>query len=345
MIHAPAVVARIALAPTVPGGAWRVTRETAADPARVLVGRTSQEAARLAPLIFNLCGAAHARAAAAALGLCDGQDAAALAREAARERARDHARAILIDWPAALGAPPDRASLGLVARPDGAAALARALAGDIGDLAAFSPAALDAWLAAGETATVRHLACLRRESDPDWGRAGLPVLAPQALADLMADGLRPAGAGRTPSVGDAGRNSPFLFETGALALLSDTPLFRALLAREGPTLFVRLLARLADALDALAMAAEAPLPAPAGVGLARAARGLLAHGARVEEGRVAAYRVLSPSAWTLAAGGLLERALAALPPGPAGARLVPLLVSAINPCVPVAIVPAEAAHA
>lgn len=118
-----------------------------------------------------------------------------------------------------------------------------------------------------------------------------------------------------------------------------------MLAAEGPTLFARLIARLADCLLALAGAPEPELPAPAGVGLAYAARGLLAHGARLQAGRVAAYRVVSPSAWNLAPGGLLERALATLPAGAEGARLAPLLVSAVNPCVPVAFLPAEAAHA
>ncbi|QRG07844.1 nickel-dependent hydrogenase large subunit [Xanthobacter dioxanivorans] len=78
-----------------------------------------------------------------------------------------------------------------------------------------------------------------------------------------------------------------------------------------------------------------------GLGLAPAARGLLGHGARVEGGRVAAYRILSPSAWNLAPGGLLDRAFAALAPGPDARRLAPLLISALNPCVPVSLAFAE----
>lgn len=361
MIHAPAVLAAIAIAPA-EGGGWRVTRRMAADPAQVLVGRAPQEAARLAPLIFNLCGAAHARAAAAALGLDREEAAPALAEAAARERARDHARAVLVDWPQALGAPPDRASLGLLARPDGAPSLARALAGEAFDLCAFSLAELDAWLAAGETPTVRLLTRLRRETDPAFGRAGLPVLTPDRLGAMMAAAAPDAPS---PARGEGERGAPLaqsplppageenrsvgrvlsLIETGALARLADTPLFRALLAHEGPTLFARLLARLADGLDALSGAPEPALSAPPGVGIALAARGLLAHGARVQSGRVAAYRVVSPSAWTLAPGGLMDRALATLPAGAEGARLAPLLVSALNPCVPVSFPAAEAAHA
>jgi hypothetical protein len=361
MIHAPAVLAAIAITPSAPDGGWRVLRRMAADPAQVLVGRAPQEAARLAPLIFNLCGAAHARAAAAALGLGREEDAPALAQAAARERARDHARAILVDWPQALGAPPDRTSLGLLARPDGAPALARALAGEAGEVCAFSLAELNAWLAAGETPTVRLLARLRRETDPAFGRAGLPVLTPERLGAMMA----PAPDAPSPTRGEGERGAPLAqsplppageedlsvgrvlspLETGALARCAATPLFRTVLAHEGPTLFARLLARLADGLHALSGAPEPALSAPPGVGLAFAARGLLAHGARVQSGRVAAYRVVSPSAWTLAPGGLMDRALATLPAGAEGARLAPLLVSALNPCVPVSFPAAEAAHA
>ncbi|WP_280938456.1 hypothetical protein [Xanthobacter sp. 91] len=113
--------------------------------------------------------------------------------------------------------------------------------------------------------------------------------------------------------------------------VAGTPLLAALLASEGPSLFVRLLARLVDGLAHLAPRPAPPLPA----GIAPAARGLLGHRAEVEAGRVAAYRILSPSAWNLAPGGLLERAFAALSPGWRTRWLAPLLVCAINPCVPV----------
>jgi len=383
MIHAPVTLRRLTLAPDARGAGWRVTRETGPDPAQALVGRTPQEAGRLAPLVFNLCGAAHGHAAAAALGLPAQSDAAAMARESVR----DHALAILHAWPAALGASPDRETLRLLARPDGDRAFATALVGDGSDLSGFSLAGLEAWLHAAPTGTARLLARIRHEVDPAQGRAGLPELTEQDVADALAGLTSPlagegaarravgegvgtarqgaAGAARlchpsplpSPTRGEgierSGTGRPAasvlhetqLRETSALGRVGRTPLLAALLAAEGPSLFVRLIARLVDCLAAL-RPAGAGLPAlpPAlasGLGLAPAARGLLGHGARVEGGRVAAYRILSPSAWNLAPGGLLDRAFAALAPGPDARRLAPLLISALNPCVPVSLAFAE----
>lgn len=362
MIHPPATIARLTIARDRRGG-WRMEREMGPDPARIFLGRTPEEAAKLAPLVFNLCGAAHGLAAAAALGLP--ADPAALARGMAQETARDHARAILLDWPLALKEEPDRASLGLIARPDGAPAVARALAGADVDLRRFSLSELEAWLDEAPTGTARLLARLRREVNPKEGRAALPPLGGADLAAALgpatrADGVPPTprrSAALPPMVlpaqfrgGGAAPPSPapggaiIRFETGALARQARTPLVSALLDLEGPSLFVRLVARLLDALAALQGEAGAPAAPRAGIGLAEAARGLLGHGGRLENGRVAAYRVLSPSAWNLAPGGLLERAFAALGDGPQADRLAPLLVSAINPCVPVTL-KTEAAHA
>lgn len=365
MIHAPATLRSLVIAPGGDEGPWRITRETGPDPARALVGRTPEEAARLAPLVFNLCGAAHAAAASAALGLPHAPD----ARATDRETARDHALALLHAVPLALGMASDRAALALLSRPGSETACAAALAGAGDDMSGFSLSDLEGWLAEAPTPTARLFARLRRV-DPAHGRARLPELTAQALAQTLrpaptpaepacsgapppaspADGATPARCGGATADGAAAPSA--LCETGALGRVAHRPLFAALLAQEGASLFVRLLARLADCLTALSAPASGRddtargLTAPAGVGIAPAARGLLGHGARVEGGRIAAYRILAPSAWNLAPKGLLEQAFASLPPGPQAVRLAPLLVSAINPCVPVTLALApEAAHA
>lgn len=302
-----------------PSGPWRFLREDGPDSARVLVGRAVEEAAALAPCIFNLCAAAHGFAARRALGLSGAADGTAMARESVR----DHALAILHHWPSAFGAAPDRAALAHLARPgpEGDAVLRQALVGPGDDPARFSLADLDGWLRAAPTGTARLLARVRREVDPAEGRMALTGLAPADVSTALSADLLRALPAR---------------ETGALGRVAATPLMAALLAREGPSLFSRLLARLLDLFALLA-----PTGAPAvpdmrpGIGLAEAARGLLGHGAVVERGRVAAYRVLAPSAWNLAPGGLLERAFAVLVPRPEAPWIAPLLVSAINPCVPV----------
>jgi len=126
-------------------------------------------------------------------------------------------------------------------------------------------------------------------------------------------------------------------ETTAADGWRSAPRVRALVAREGTSLFVRLLARLLDLLAGLAGAPDPALDTcpPPGIGLARAARGLLAHRARVEGGIVTDYRVLAPSAWNLAPDGLLARMLATLPAGGETPLLARIAVAAVNPCVPV----------
>lgn len=306
---------------------WRFARVEGPDPAQVLEGRAPQEAAALAPRIFNLCGAAHGFAAARALGLPAGDAAAAMAWESVR----DHALAVLHGWPALLDGPPDRAALGQLSHPGPVAAdaLRTALLGAglaACDFGALSPAELGAWLDAGPSATARILARLRRQLDPAEGRAGLPELG---LVDLE------LALETAPLPAEPPTSSLPLRETGALGRVAATPLFAALLADEGPSLFVRLLARLADLLALLGGARLACPQTPSGLGVAEAARGLLGHGAQVEDGRVTRYRILPPSLWNLAPGGLLERAFATLPPGPEAPVRARFLLSAINPCVPV----------
>lgn len=305
------------------GPRWRFAPTTGPEVARVVIGRSPEEAARMLPRVFNLCAAAHAAAAAGALGLAStGAGAEEGQCEAARqERLRDHAVAVLNDWPALLGAQGDRAAL----RQLGGGARERLalrrhlLGGDI-ELAEASPAALDGWLARGDSPTARLLRLLRARLEPGWGRVELDrPRMPDIVAAL--DAGQP-GAPRETTAADGWRTAP---------------LIAGLVAREGASLFVRLLARLLDFAAGLAghVEQDAPCRAPAGIGFARAARGLLAHRARVEHGVVTDYRVLAPSAWNLAPDGLLARMLAALPVGSDTPMLARIAVACVNPCVPV----------
>lgn len=301
---------------------WRFAPVAGPDPARCVIGRTPEEAERLLPRVFNLCGSAHAEAAAAALGRSIEPDAAADRRVVARqERIRDHAFALMHDWPRLFGLEPDRAAL---ARLGGGAAdrraLARHIAGGDHDLAAASAADLDAWIAEGASPAARVLARLRRAAEPRHGCAALPCPDLADIAAMLNDEATPIA--RETTILDAWRNAP---------------LVAALLAREGASLVTRFVARL---LDLLAGLVDAPDPAcapaaPPGLGFAWAARGLLVHRARVENGIVTGYRVLSPSAWNLAPGGLLARMLAALPIGPDTPMLARIAIASVNPCVPV----------
>lgn len=297
---------------------WRFARVSGPDVAHCVVGRSPEEAAVLLPRVYNLCGGAHAVAAAAALGLPEPS------RDGLNERLRDHAVAVFADWPALFGGEPDRAALRRFAGgAQDRLALRRHILGDdvAGDeLAQATPAELENWLGRGASPTARLMRRLRETVSPDWGRV---ELGRPDMADLVAaleDGA-PHDARETTAADDC----------------RSAPLIRALLPREGMSLFVRLLARLLDLLAGLAGQRE-PAPhtnPPPGIGLACAARGLLAHRARVEDGVVTDYRVLAPSAWNLAPDGLLARMLATLPANDATPLLARIAVAAVNPCVPV----------
>ncbi|WP_371346577.1 nickel-dependent hydrogenase large subunit [Ancylobacter sp. IITR112] len=305
-----------------PAGAspWRLAAAGGGMGATWAVGRPAEEVAGLMPLVFNLCGAAHAQASRQALALPpEAAGAAALARQ---ERLRDHALAILSDWPSLLGQMPDHAALRGLATAEAPLWLRRHLLGRDLDLAGCTLGELDRWLAAAPSPTACGLADLRARVDPAWGRAELPA---PAAADIAA--ALDAGAPTVPR------------ETTAADEWRAVPLLRDLHAREGASLFLRMLARLLDLLACLDPAPCAPPqalpPAGPGIGLARAARGVLAHRARVAGGLVTDYRVLSPSAWNLAPDGLLARMLAALPLNDQTPMLARLVISCVNPCVKV----------
>ncbi len=104
-------------------------------------------------------------------------------------------------------------------------------------------------------------------------------------------------------------------ETGPLAqmLLAGDPLFTSLLREEGPSVFLRQLARIvrsARTLQALeawlrelgqgtgAYYADAPEPETGkGVGLVEAPRGSLGHWVVIEDGRIRSYQVITPTTW------------------------------------------------
>lgn len=308
------------------GGGMRPTFEMTRgpDPARLFVGRGPAATAALVPLVFNLCASAQERAARGALGLPGGGTEAALRRE----HLRDHAFCLGVIWPALLGGEPDNELLARVAvhgagrDPAAAEALRLHLVGTTADFGALTPTALDRLLAGGATAFLRLLAAIRGRLRPEWGRAALPAPSPADISDHL-----------------SGRPVP-LRETTARDAVADNPLLLALEAGEGRSLFARMLARLLDLFRALDPASPFPpatCPAP-GIGIATAVRGFVGHFAELRDGRVAAYRLVTPTDWNTAPGGILAQVLAVLPASGDLPFLARLAVSCVNPCVPTTIV-------
>lgn len=303
-----------------PDGGWLVRQYAGADPALLCLGLRPDEAVARVRSLLALCGEAHGEAASVALGLA--ARSAMLTPAMRREIARDHGLAILMDWPRLLGETPQREALAALAHCDmsDTGALARMLVGSCGDPGAFTLAQLGDWLDRAETPTVRLFAWVRDEVAPEWGRAALPpATGSEIAAALEGDVFPPRDAGLL----------------GVTDGPMTRPLLRALIARDGATLFARMLARLLDLLACLRPMYNSAPHAPVGIGLARAARGMLAHRARISGGLVTDYRILSPTRWLVAPDGLLQRMLTALPTGPKAPMLARLAVSVANPCVPV----------
>jgi coenzyme F420-reducing hydrogenase alpha subunit len=135
-------------------------------------------------------------------------------------------------------------------------------------------------------------------------------------------------------------------ETGALARMAGHPLISTLLEREGSTIFVRLLARLLEAVELCeSMGAvdqhppwleSASLGAGAGVAWVQTARGMLIHRLALDtEGKVADYRIVAPTEWNFHPQGAYTCGLTGQPAAtPDEARAAAeLLLLALDPCV------------
>lgn len=277
----------------------RVARPTAADAMR---GRTADEARRLLPLLYSICGAAQGAAARLAVAAARGEvAAAAVDAEVLAEAQREHLWRLLLDWPALLGLPREEALLAEALRrlKDGSferwreGALRAALAGVDATLDAFGAEAMPARLLPVLTATQTRAAWPRLDAGfaaaPQW--QGLPA------------------------------------ETGALA-------------RQGggeTSLSARVRARIAEVFAPSGLGrADAVCVAP-GVGRAvvETARGMLMHEVALDGDRVVAYAIVAPTEWNFHPDGGLAAMLAGLAPASAAdlRAAAERAVLALDPCV------------
>ncbi len=146
-------------------------------------------------------------------------------------------------------------------------------------------------------------------------------------------------------------------ETGPLArLVTDgDPLVTDLLKRHGPSVFVREIARLHEAMRLLKQIGrwldevdpeeqfyqETPRAmSGSGIGLVEAPRGILGHWIKVEEGKVQNYQIITPTGWNLSprdsndCPGPLEAALVGAPvPDPDRPVAMSHVVKSFDPCL------------
>lgn len=240
-----------------------------------LVGRKAEEAVRLAPLLFSLCGSAQglavARACEAALGIDATPHETARALLTDAEALDSHGWQAVVEWPARLGAPPRPAALrdlkaalsallpalypakdglrsgGGVLRPDTATlreALAR-IAGWLETTVFAGPPPRDAddlarWAAGGGSDAARLAARLLLPDLAGWGACGAPLLIERS------PGWFAAALSGDPSFAAKPQHGGVPALTGPLERQADHPLVVSVTERFGDGLARLFAARLAD---------------------------------------------------------------------------------------------------
>lgn len=362
MKHTPdlaALTGRLTLRPGAPLGHSLHSSRPDLVP-RLSAGRPAAQLPALLGSVFSLCGHAQRwtaeRAVQAALGRVTAPEPAAL--QAHRlATLREQLLRISHDWPRLLPGAPAQAPAALQLR---ACPLWREDLAPADRLAALPAWLQQKWLGMAPEAWLQAWARAPAAWPLDWvARAGGPVAAllrsqVEATRALRADGpalqlLNQPGitlpllarqmAGRPGfcSLPDWQGEVP---DTGPWAREAAQP------RQPARTAWDRLVARLTEVLQLAAPGGEAWLASGAlslgpGEGLAwtEMARGLLVHrvqldGPAGDAPRVADCRVLAPTEWNGHPQGVLARALAALPPGPASAEDAARLAVAFDPCVP-----------
>ena len=319
----------------------RSTRTVAAS--KLLVGRTAEEVRNIVPLLYSVCAGAHAAAATVALAAtasdgCASMDLGRPSIDVVLEAVGEHVRCLLIDWPHALGRPPNPAPVARARRHIEAmqrnVRSGRAIDADGRTLHAIAtdfiygmPSAqwrqidtvdaLQAWITEAFVEPALDLVALVCEHAALGASDVLPMptVSPTTLLDPLAASLATAAEfERYPTW----NGSPV--ETGVLARMQSVPLARAVVASLGNGVVARIVARLLELamlLQQLDETQRVHWPAVqvcidatgGGVAAVETARGLLLHRAHVEGGRVRGYRIVAPTEWNFHPDGALTRAL------------------------------------
>ncbi|HVO91072.1 MAG TPA: nickel-dependent hydrogenase large subunit [Casimicrobiaceae bacterium] len=348
----------------------RIRSTRALDVPRMFVGKCRDDVAATVPLLFSLCARAQAAASEAAMDAARGarrsdQQARVAAARVALEAIGEHVRSLLLDWPRAMGRPPEIPALAAIRRlieslddaltAHGGARDSATLAEDLAVLASQSVFGMPAgdWLQLDDIEALRAWMAERRVGVAEWldgllaehatlGASDVAAM-PSITDDILADSLAPAmlrdGFQRMPSWG----GEPV--ETGALARTQHASLVRDLQRRWGNGVATRMVARLVELAMLLEqLAAGSPSPtavrtcgcdAGAATAAVQTARGLLLHRARIEHDRVTDYRIVAPTEWNFHPDGALVRGLRdrRFAGDQAMRTAATLAIQALDPCV------------
>lgn len=314
----------------------------------MLAGKTPEQAVRLAPLLFSLCGGAQGVAAQAVLlaaqgGEPDARQRAEWAATVRREAANEHLWHLMLAWPPLCGldnfereyADFRKRLLQAQSDEEHAAELAvvtsRLLGMPPGDWRKLSAGEWDAWR---QGSTSLGATLLR-----DVGEAAgeLSSLLPSASA---ADWLALEQPMRTPAFCAAPTWHGEPRETGALARCVAHPLVSPLSA-SGRNVEARLVARLVELAqwacgetgDARDWVDAAHCADGAGLARVETARGVLLHRVRIEHGLISEYAAVAPTEWNFHPRGAYAREAVLIAASDDAERKARMLALSLDPCV------------
>lgn len=310
---------------------WQVVRvqvrleRPLAGIARLLEGQAPEGALARIPRLFSLCAAAHQVAAVRALEQAAGWQAPRVVEQARTrlsevELVRESLLRLVRDWALPIGLDRLRSLLDQCQRTLDAGR--DCLGWQAGAVAAGAVSAL-AWPALALPDTADWLG----ERRMGWRDIRLGALPPPLEPQRVAQWLPRLTSGAAELDGLPRMTGPVVASMPhASAGEQIEQRLAALLAR----------ARLAlNQLEAPRLPPTAPdLPTGEGVGLVRTARGWLLHHVRLEDGRVAGWRIVAPTDWNFHPAGVLSGQLQGIRLPERGAEtLLRELILTVDPCV------------
>ncbi len=324
---------------------------------KLMAGRTADQAAELAGLLFSLCGRAQRIAATIACSAADFETTSEQTLSIHGEWAREHVWRLLLDWPEATGQIPYSEGLLALNRAGETAEslaetiealLAEHLLGEAPErwLARDWPAFQD-WLDVGQYAA--RLFDIPHDG-PEPGTCAIALLP--TLREIRDEGVQELAGHALADIDFCARPVWFghLAETGALPRVIGHPLMEAWLVRRGRGADAHLLARLIELAcmptclraDDDVVARRWTMADGTGVAGVETSRGVLFHIARLDDGKVRDYRIVSPTEWNFHPEGGLVEAMRRLPVDQRLEARAKRLVLAFDPCVDYAV---EVGHA
>lgn len=285
-----------------------------------LVGLSVDDALRLVPLVWNVCGAAQEGAFRAALGLPVDD---ALTKRIVREAIRDHLLHLCVRLPAALGLRPQPAIVAAFNVREGEAANRIFPGGGMPH----------------DVATLRRV-CAEEKS-----------LGSELLSSAVSSAA-PFCAAQAPLITGQDAREGFLHaqqgptENSAASRNASHPLLVDISETFGRGVLWRIAGRMVD-LEALAHGAPSAPPAHGrgGYGAAIAARGTMLIRASERASLLENFERIAPTDCAFATGGVATQLMEALPPDNTAMSRAETLLSVLDPCVPARVEMEVPAHA